>query len=51
MAMEDVSNVGNWTVFSASLEIENYWGFSGDPVLGTPCFHCQGQGLDPWLGN
>ena len=25
--------------------------FPGDPVVGTPRFHCQGQGFDPWLGN
>ena len=25
--------------------------FPGDPVFRTPCFHCQGPGFNPWLGN
>ena len=25
--------------------------FPGSPVVGTPCFHCRGQGFDPWSGN
>ena len=27
------------------------WGFPGDPVVRTPCFHCRVPGFDPWLGN
>ena len=25
--------------------------FSGDSVVRTPCFYCQGPGLNSWLGN
>uniref|UniRef100_A0A8C9C772 Cancer antigen 1 n=1 Tax=Phocoena sinus TaxID=42100 RepID=A0A8C9C772_PHOSS len=25
--------------------------FPGRPVVGTQCFHCQGLGFNPWLGN
>ena len=25
--------------------------FPGGPVVKTLCFHCRGQGFDPWLGN
>ena len=25
--------------------------FPGHPVVRTLCFHCQGPGFDPWLGN
>ena len=26
-------------------------GFSGGPVVKTPCFQGRGQESDPWLGN
>ena len=25
--------------------------FLGGPAVRTPCFHCRGQGFDPWLGD
>ena len=28
-----------------------YKEFPGDPLVRTPCFHRQGPGFDPWLGN
>ena len=33
-------------------QLKNYSGdFPGGPVVKTPCFHCRGRRLDPWLGS
>ena len=28
-----------------------YWEFPGNPVVGTPCFHCRSTGSIPGLGT
>lgn len=29
----------------------NTWDFPDSSVVKTPCYHCGGAQVDPWLGN
>ena len=30
---------------------DSVWDFPGGPGVKTPCLHCKGHGLNPWLGK
>ena len=38
-----------WVAISFSNKESKNWNFPGNPVVRTPCSHC--QGFQPWLGN
>ena len=37
--------------FSLKLFFKKMRDFPDSPMVKTPCSHCRGPGLDPWLGN
>lgn len=37
--------------YSDTVSKNLWWGFPGGPGVSTWCFHCQGPGFNPWLGN
>ena len=49
------SRVNIWQGVSEDLTFEvkrnSLRNFPGGPVVKTPCFHCRGQGFDPWSGD
>lgn len=32
-------------------QMVNTWDFPDSSVVKTPCYHCGGAQVDPWLGN